>query len=106
MTGDRLRTSGDDATTGLWARATRDQGCVSVLLASFVATGSPARTVEVDLQGDLTRCRGRRTTTVAALDGSSTTLADPRTVRFGTHQSVTVPMASQSVAVVQISCPD
>ncbi|HKA82268.1 MAG TPA: hypothetical protein VKD21_00280, partial [Acidimicrobiales bacterium] len=106
MTGDRLRTSGDDATSGLWARATLDAGCVSVLLANFVATGSPARTVEVDLQGDLPLCRGRRITTVGALDGSSTTLAEPHTVRFGTHQSVTVPMASQSVALVQVSCPN
>ncbi|HKE71997.1 MAG TPA: hypothetical protein VKB57_00170 [Acidimicrobiales bacterium] len=106
MTGARLRTSGDDATTGLWARATRDRGCVSVLLANFVATGAPARTVEVDIQGEQPKCGGRRTTTVAALDGSSTTLAEPRTVQFGTHRSVTVPMASQSVALVQISCPD
>jgi hypothetical protein len=53
MTGDRLRTSGDDGTTGLWARATRDGGCVSVLLANFVATGAPARTVQVDLDGAL-----------------------------------------------------
>src|SRR5262245_43933654 len=106
MTGDRLRTSGDDATTGLWARATRDRGCVSVLLANFVATGAPARTVAVDLRGQQPTCGGRRTTTVAALDGSSTSLAEPRTVQFGTHPSVTVAMASQSVALVQISCPD
>ena len=104
MTGDRLATSGDDATTGLWARATADGGCVSVLLANFVATGSPARTVELDLEGRLPHCRGRRTTTVSALDAASTSLAAPRTVQFGTHESVTVPMASQSVSMVQISC--
>jgi hypothetical protein len=104
MTGTRLATSGDDATTGLWARATLDGGCVSVLLANFVATGSPARTVRLDLAGPLPHCRGRRTTTVSALDASSTTLAQPRTVQFGTQESVTVPMAPQSVAAVQISC--
>jgi hypothetical protein len=106
MTGNRLGTSGDDGTTGLWARATRDRGCVSVLLANFVATGAPARTVQVDLDAAaLPRCRGRRTTTVATLDAASTSLAEPRTVRFGTPESVTVSMASQSVALVQISCP-
>jgi hypothetical protein len=104
MTGTRLATRGDDATSGLWARATSDGGCVSVLLANFVATGSPARAVRLDLDGQLPHCRGRRTTTVSALDTASTTLADPRATRFGTHDSITVPMASQSVAMVQISC--
>ena len=104
MTGTRLGTSGDDATTGLWARATRDRGCVSVLLANFVASGAPARTVEVDLEGKLPHCRGQRTTTLATLDGSSTTLADPDTVRLRAHRSVTVPLAPQSVALLRISC--
>jgi Glycosyl hydrolases family 39 len=104
MTGDRLATDGDDGTTGLWARATRDGGCVSVLLANFVATGSPARTVRVDIDGGQPHCRGRRTTTISTLDADSTSLAAPRSVWFGTHESVAVPMAPQSVAVVQISC--
>ena len=104
MTGTRLRTSGDDATTGLWARATRDGGCVSVLLANFVATGAPARSVEVDLDGPLPQCRGKRTTTLAALDGSSTTLADAHTVRLLARRTVTVQMASQSVALPRTAC--
>jgi hypothetical protein len=106
LTGTRLRTSGDDATTGLWARATRDDGgrCVSVMLANFVATGAPARTVEVDLDGTLPRCRGPRTATLASLDAGSTTLADPHRVRLDAHQTVTMPMASQSVGVLRIGC--
>jgi xylan 1,4-beta-xylosidase len=104
MTGDRLPTSGDDATGGLWARATRDGGRISVLLTNFVATGAPARTVEVDLDGKLPQCRGKRTTTLATLDGSSTTLANPRAVQLRAHKSVTVPMGPQSVALLQISC--
>jgi hypothetical protein len=104
MQGTRMSTSGDDGTTGLWARATRDSGCVSVLLANFIATGAPARTVKIDLDGKLPRCRGKRTTTLAALDGSSTTLASSRTVRLGGPRSVTVAMASQSVALLRISC--
>src|SRR5262245_40444721 len=104
MTGDRLRTSGDDATGGLWARATRDGGRVSVLLANFIATGAPARTVEVDLDGKLPQCRGKRTTTLATLDGSSTTFANPHTVRLRAHRSVTIPMGPQSVALLQVGC--
>jgi hypothetical protein len=103
MTGARLATSGDDAATGLWARATLDRGCVSVLLANFVATGAPARTVAVDLQGRLPLCRGPRSTTLATLDGSSTSLADARPVRLAAH-AVAVDLAPQSVAFLQISC--
>jgi hypothetical protein len=104
MTGNRLSTSGDNATTGLWARATRDGGCVSVLLANFVATGAPARSVEVDLDGPIPHCRGTRTTTLAALDGSSTTLADTQTVPLRARRTVTVHMAPQSVALLRTSC--
>jgi xylan 1,4-beta-xylosidase len=104
LMGSRLATSGDDATTGLWARATRDRGCVSVLLSNFVATGAPARTVEVDFKGKLPRCKGKRTTTLATLDGSSTTLANARILRLRAHRVATVPMASQSVALVQVGC--
>ena len=104
MTGTRLGTSGDDATTGLWARATREGGCVSVLLANFVATGAPVRSVEVDLDGTLPPCWGPRTTTLSALDRASTTLADAHTMRVRARRTVTVHMASQSVALLRTSC--
>jgi hypothetical protein len=101
--GERLATT-DDPAAGLWARATRDRGCVDVLLSNFVAAGAPARTVEVDLDGRLLRCRGPRTTTLATLDTTSTSLADTLPARLGPHASVTVPMASQSVALLRTGC--
>jgi hypothetical protein len=104
LTGVRMSTSGDDATTGLWARATRDGSCLSVMLANFVATGAPARTVEVDFKGKLPQCNGRRRITLGTLDGSSTTLDNLQILPHRARRSVTVPMASQSVALVQISC--
>ncbi|HEX5095136.1 MAG TPA: hypothetical protein VFX21_03950 [Acidimicrobiia bacterium] len=104
MTGDRLFAAGDDATTGLWARATRDGGCVSVLLANFIATGAPARNVEVNLHGELPPCQGQRTTTLATLDATSTNLADTATLHPANSDAITVPMASQSVSLIRISC--
>jgi hypothetical protein len=102
-TGERLPTTGDDGPTGLWARATRDRGCVTVMLANFVATGAPARVVRVDLDGRLPSCRGRTDVTRSTLDAGSTSLAtaEPLPLR---HQSLDVAMEPQSVAVVQISC--
>lgn len=108
MTGDRLFTYGDSPTTGLWARATRDHGCVSVLLTNFVATGAPARTVEVSLTGQLPQCKAGRTTTLATLDDTSTSLANASTLPVANENShdnsVTVPMKSQSVALLRVSC--
>ncbi len=104
MTGDRLLTGGDDPASGLWARATRDRSCIDVLLTNFVATGAPARTVEVDLHGELPRCLGERTTTLATLDASSTSLADVSVLHPAHHEAVTVPMASQSVALLRLGC--
>jgi hypothetical protein len=52
------------------------------------------------------RISARHVRSPAALDGSSTTLAAPRTAQFGTHPSVTLPLASQSVALVRIGCPE
>jgi hypothetical protein len=102
--GARLSTSGDDATTGLWARAAATSGCVSVLLSNFIATGAPARQVRVNLDGSLPKCRGPRTATLSKLDTTSTSLADATSVHLEPHQQVTVPMASQSVALLQVSC--
>jgi hypothetical protein len=104
LTGDVLLSGGDAPATGLWARATRDHGCVSVLLANFVATGAPARTVAVQLGGDLPQCRAGRATTVATLDTNSTTLGSARPAHLDHDHHVTVPMASQSVALLQVSC--
>jgi hypothetical protein len=91
---------------GLFARATRDRGCVSVLLANFVATGAPAHTVAIDLHGRLPFCRGPRVTTLATLDTSSTSLANSTVLHVGRQQSVTVSMPSQSVALVRSSCTE
>jgi hypothetical protein len=104
MTGDRLFTTGDDPAGGLWARATRDGGCVSVLLTNFVATGAPPRNVEVSLRGELPRCQGERTTTLSTLDATSTSLADAAVVHPAQSGSVTVPMQPQSVALLRVSC--
>jgi hypothetical protein len=104
MTGDRLFTTGDDAATGLWARATRDAGCVTVLLTNFVATGAPARDVEVRLHGELPPCHGRRTSTLATLDGDSTDFVNASELHPAGRDSVTVPMEPQSVALLRISC--
>ncbi|HEY7438517.1 MAG TPA: hypothetical protein VIC35_03910 [Acidimicrobiia bacterium] len=108
MTGSLLGTQGDDAATGLWARASRDHrdGCVKVLLANFIATGSPARNVRVSLRGKLIPCAGRPFSphaTLSVLNGTSTTLA-AHEIAVGRDQSVTVPMGSQSVAYLQVGC--
>lgn len=102
MSGQRLATT-DVPASGVWARATRDRTCVNVLLANFVATGSPAHDVTVTLAGRLPRCRSPRTTTLARLDTSSTTLADgtPIKVRRGQFH---VQMPSQSVALATFGC--
>jgi hypothetical protein len=104
MTGHRLLSTGDDPAVGLWARATRDRGCISVLLTNFVATGAPARSVEIDLDGTFPHCRGGRTATLAALDSTSTAFAHPRPAALDRDHALTVPLASQSVALVQVSC--
>jgi hypothetical protein len=104
LTGDVLFSSGDAPASGLWARATRDHGCVSVLLANFVATGAPARTVALQFTGDLPQCRAGRATSVATLDTGSTSLGSARSAPLDHDHRVTVPMASQSVALVQVSC--
>ena len=105
ISGKVLALTGDQPTAGLFARATRDNGCVSVLLTNFVATGAPARTVRVNLSGALPYCHGPLTTTLATLDNTSTSLATHSIVQIGRQQSLTVPMASQSVALVQLTCP-
>jgi Glycosyl hydrolases family 39 len=106
MSGMRLQTGGADPSTGLFARASRDgaNGCVDLLLSNFVATGSPARQVTVDLVGSLPNCHGRRSTTLATLDTSSTALDHPRPVDLGSDGSVSVPMATQSVALLRTGC--
>jgi len=104
MTGNRLPVSGEAPSAGLWARATRDTGCVSVLLANFVATGAPARTVRINLHGELPRCRGPLTTTLATLNRSSQSLANASVVSVGRDESTTIHMESQSVALVRASC--
>jgi hypothetical protein len=104
LSGVRLATR-DDPAIGLWARATRDaRDCVSVLLANFVATGSQARNVTVDLSGQLPTCAGTRTSTLSTLDTSSTTLGTGRTIVIGKGHTVSVPMPSQSVALVRVGC--
>jgi hypothetical protein len=77
---------------------------VSVLLANFVATGAPAHDVAVHLVGALPECAGARETTLATLDGSSSTLATQQPVQLDDHQSVTVALATQSVALLRVSC--
>jgi hypothetical protein len=104
MTGGLLPISGDAASAGLWARATRDGDCIDVMLTNFVATGAPARTVQVDLNGDLPHCRGPLVTTLATLDNSSTTLANGSVLQVGRRGSFVVAMASQSVAFMQTRC--
>src|SRR5262249_17239826 len=68
MQGAQLTTSGADTSAGLWSQATRDRhGCVDVLLANFVATGSPTRDVRVVLDGATDVCRGVRSASLAVL---------------------------------------
>jgi hypothetical protein len=105
LTGNRLRLRGDAPSSGLWARASRNDRCVSVLLSNFLATGAPARTLQIDLNGNLPHCRDELTTTLATLDNSSNSLANSNVLPIGRRQSVTVHMASQSVALVQATCP-
>jgi hypothetical protein len=104
MTGSRLDTRGDDASTGLWARASSDLGCVDVLLSNFIATGAPARTVQVDLDGQLPSCHSYPTVTLSKLDTVSTSLDQATIVRLGNHQQAIVPMDPQSVALLRVSC--
>jgi hypothetical protein len=102
--GTRLTTH-DDPTAGLWARAVREKnGCIDVLLANFVATGSPARDVTIRLDGKLPPCAGTRAASLAVLDKSSKTLAKSHAIRLLPRQTVNVPMASQSVALVRVGC--
>src|SRR5262249_42148633 len=102
--GTRLATH-DDPAAGLWGRAVRETGgCVDVLLANFVATGSPARDVKVSLDGKLPACAGSRTASLAVLDKSSNTLGTSREVALSPGPRVDVPMASQSVAFVRVGC--
>jgi hypothetical protein len=105
MEGERLATTGDDAGTGLWTRATRDRrsGCISVLLVNFVADGSPTRTVNLTLDGGLPACPNTRVTTVATLDEQSTTLAEPQPVEME-RGDVTLVMEPQSVSLLRTSC--
>jgi hypothetical protein len=104
MEGSRLATR-DDPAAGVWARATREaRGCVDVLLANFVATGSPARDVTIGLDGKLPTCTGTRTASLAVLDRSSKTLGNAREIRLNPGRTVDVPMAPQSVALVRIGC--
>ena len=106
MSGSRLQTTGADAATGLFATATRNSphGCVNVLLANFVATGSPNRQVTVDLAGVLPKCIGARVTTLATLDATSTTLNDPHPLALSPDDTATLPMAPQSVALIRTGC--
>jgi hypothetical protein len=104
LQGVRLATA-DDPAAGVWARATKDaQGCLSVLLANFVATGSPERNVTIDLSGTLPSCSGTRTITLGTLDRSSTSLAVTSPLPVHDPRAMSVPMASQSVALVRIGC--
>jgi hypothetical protein len=89
---------------GLWARATRDGDCIDILLTNFVATGAPARAVQVDLNGSLPKSHGPLTTNLATLDGSSTSLANAKYVQLAPHNSLNVPIAAQSVARLLIGC--
>jgi hypothetical protein len=106
MSGSRLQTTGADAATGLFATGTRNapHGCVNVLLANFVAKGSPNRQVTVDLSGALPKCVGARVTTLATLDTTSTTLGDPQPLALSSDNTATFPMASQSVALFRTGC--
>jgi hypothetical protein len=106
MSGSRLQTTGADASTGLFATASRTapHGCVSVLLANFVATGSPSRQVTVDLSGPLPTCAGARVTTIGTLDTTSTTLDNAKPLALSPDNTVTFPMAPQSVALIRTGC--
>jgi hypothetical protein len=106
MSGSRLQTTGAEAATGLFATGTRSSrhGCVNVLLANFVATGSPNRQVTVDLLGVLPKCRGARVTTLATLATTSTTLGEPQPLALNPDKTATFPMAPQSVALVRTGC--
>ncbi len=104
MAGSRLVTSGDDPTHGLWVRATRDQRCVSVLLVNFVATGSPARTVTVRLDGAPRDCAMPGRPTLSRLDATSTSLGPQERRHFDKHHTVTIHLESQSVALLRLPC--
>lgn len=107
MNGTRLATSGDVAANGLWARATRGTGtsssCVSVLLSSFVATGSPTRIVNLDFEGALPKCRGPRIASATTLDSASTAFTNNVRLKLD-EQSTRVAMAPQSVSLVRVGC--
>jgi hypothetical protein len=106
MGGSRLQTTGADAATGLFATATRNasHGCFNVLLANFVATGSPSRQVTLELSGDLPKCIGARVTTLATLDTASTTLDHPQPLAMSPDNTATFSMAPQSVALIRTGC--
>ena len=106
MSGSRLQTTGADAATGLFATASRSapHGCVNLLLANFVATGSPSRQVTIDLLGALPKCSGARVTTLATLDTTSTTLDHPQPLALRPDNTATFPMAPQSVALIRTGC--
>jgi hypothetical protein len=105
MHGSRLSTSGADAASGLWSEATRDRrGCVDVLLANFVATGSPARLVHVVLDNKKERCPGVRSASLAVLDSTSNTLAQPHQITMRPDRTFHVAMKAQSVALLRIAC--
>lgn len=104
MPGTRLATR-DEPVSGLFARGVHESGgCVDVLLANFVATGSPARNVSVDLAGKLPACTGTSTATLAVLNASSKTLGTSHALPLSARQTVAVAMAPQSVALLRVGC--
>ena len=107
MAGTRLATSGDVGPEGLWARATRAGGrkaCVSVLLSSFVATGSPTRIVNLDFEGRLPTCRRPRVASVATLDARSTAFTNDYRLRVDHQQSAPIAIAPQAVSLLRVGC--
>jgi len=98
MAGRRIAVEGDDPATGLWARAVAGSGHVEVLLATFVATGGSATTVQLDVAG----CDAA-SAEVATIDAASPSFADGET-RAVASGTLDLALADQSATWVRLAC--
>ncbi len=95
--GDRLLVSGDDPQGGLWARATRAEDQVDLLLSSYADQRSVAHNVRLELAGSC----DASSATVRTIDGKSPDFRPRRRVDL---DPLTVQVASPGTVWVSIDC--
>jgi hypothetical protein len=99
MPGERLRVDGDDAASGLWARAVSANGAVQVLLASFRAVGAPPRALRLDLDGTC----AAHVAEVGVLDADSASFETLREQPV-VNGSLSIDLGGDAVVWVRLHC--